>query len=374
MTASPTPPDRVVDIFRRGIGLLNERLPSDWEAVSEAEGSTGQSPSADALVLLKSRDGTSAQLVIKVKRTLEAREVAWVSEQLGHAAEAVSSGRATDSKALLVPMVVARYLAPRTRERLRELGLSYIDTTGNIEVAVDSPALFVRDVGAQRDPWRGPGRPRGSFRGAVPGRVVRALADFAPPMTVLELVERAGTSVGATYRMVELLGREAYIEREHRGPITAVDWRRMIERWSQDYGFASSNPAVSFLEPRGLSELLDRLRAKPDLRYALTGSIAASFLSRYAPARLGMVYVDDLETAADALKLRPVETGANVLLATPLDDFVYERSQDIDGLRVAAPSQVVVDLLTSPGRGPSEASALFDWMQDNEAAWRGPMR
>jgi hypothetical protein len=200
---------------------------------------------------------------------------------------------------------------------------------------------------------------------------VRALTDFPPPMTVPELVERSGASTGATYRMVEFLEREAYIERERRGPITRVDWRRMLERWSEDYEFATSNPTSSFLQPRGLPALVGALCSASDVRYAVTGSVAAEYFARYAPARLAMVYVDDPNRAADQLGLRPVDSGANVLLAAPKDDFVYERARVIDELNIAAPSQVAVDLLTSPGRGPSEAVALLDWMQENERAWRG---
>ena len=39
-------------------------------------------------------------------------------------------------------------------------------------------------------------------------------------------------------------------------------------------------------------------------------------------------------------------------------------------VKVAALGQVAADLLTSPGRGPDEAEALIDWMQQNEGAWR----
>ncbi|MHB1538354.1 MAG: hypothetical protein ACYCUM_06965 [Solirubrobacteraceae bacterium] len=46
-----------------------------------------------------------------------------------------------------------------------------------------------------------------------------------------------------------------------------------------------------------------------------------------------------------------------------------QRLQQIGGLRAAAKSQIVADLLTSPGRGPSEAQALLDWMQANQDAW-----
>ena len=249
--------------------------------------------------------------------------------------------------------------------------MNYADATGNFRVAIERPALFLRDVGAQRDPWRGPGRPRGGFKGPVAARVVRALADFPPPMTVPELVERSRVSTGATYRMVELLERKAYLEREPRGPITRVDWRRMLERWSEDYGFVESNPTSSFLQPRGVPAVLDALRSMSDVRYAVTGSVAAEYFARYAPTRLAMIYADDPDRATDELELRPVDSGANVLLAAPKDDFIYERARVIDEMNIAAPSQVAVDLLTSPGRGPSEAVALLDWMQDNERAWRG---
>jgi len=73
----------------------------------------------------------------------------------------------------------------------------------------------------------------------------------------------------------------------------------------------------------------------------------------------------------DALGLRPAESGANVLLVEPGDDYVFEGSEEKQGLLYAAPSQVAADLLTSPGRGPAEGEALLEWMKGNEEAWRG---
>jgi hypothetical protein len=43
---------------------------------------------------------------------------------------------------------------------------------------------------------------------------------------------------------------------------------------------------------------------------------------------------------------------------------------EADGISYVAPSQAVADLLTGPGRNPSEAEALLDWMRKNEDAWR----
>lgn len=121
---------------------------------------------------------------------------------------------------------------------------------------------------------------------------------------------------------------------------------------------------------RGLSALVDALRGAPELHYVLTGSLAAERFAPYAPSRLAAIYVDRFDQAAERLDLREVDTGANVLLATSDYDVVFERAQNIDGLRIAAPSQVAVDLLTAPGRGPAEAQTLLDWMGANEPAWR----
>jgi hypothetical protein len=119
-----------------------------------------------------------------------------------------------------------------------------------------------------------------------------------------------------------------------------------------------------------LSALTDRLREAGDLAYVVTGSLASERLAAYAPARLGMIYVENLGEAARQLGLREVEAGANVALAAGDYDVVFDRAQTVDGVRFAAASQVAVDLLTGPGRNPSEAVALLDWMEANERQWR----
>jgi hypothetical protein len=275
-----------------------------------------------------------------------------------------------DQRSEVVPMLVARYLPASTRARLEQRGVAYADATCNLRLALERPALFLRDVGASRDPWRGPGRPRGNLKGPPAARVVRALVDFTPPFTVPELIRLSGASSGATYRVIELLMEEALIDRQPRGAITTVDWRPLLERWSQDYGFQQSNAVAAYLQPRGLPALLKALRSAEDLRYVLTGALAAERLAPYAQPRLATLYVDRLDEVAAQLELREVDTGSNVLLATGDYDVAFERTQEIDGLRFAAPSQVAVDLLTAPGRGPSEAQALLDWMGANEPAWR----
>lgn len=358
-------PERESDVLRAGIAGLRDRLPDAWRVDVRMATEIDAGMPFDAELRVQAPDGSELVLLVEAKRLVNTRDVPVIIEELGRLTSA------WDGQRLVLPMVMARYLPPTTRERIAATGAAYADATGNLMLVCERPAVFLRDRGADRDPWRGPGRPRGTLQGVPAARVVRALIDFAPPYTVPELAERAAASTGATYRVVEFLEEEELLQRQRYGPITAVAWRRLLERWSQDYGFAQSNTVQTFLEPRGLSALTQRLTDVPDRDYVVTGTLAAERLAAYAPARLATVYVREIDGAADALGLRRTDSGANVALATgKYDDVVFARSDLIDGMRMAAASQVAVDLLTGPGRNPGEAVALMDWMERNERAWR----
>lgn len=357
-------PERESDLIRLAGEQLRDRLPPSWQLQVDEQVFGTDRRRLDAVLRLTAPDGQRLAIAVEAKRLINTRDVPIALDQV----EAVAAAVPELEDAVVV--LVARYLAPATRERIAAAGAGYIDATGNILVRAERPALFVSDRGADRDPWRGRGRPRDSLRGEPAARIVRALVDFAPPYSVPELAERAGASTGAAYRVVEFLEQEDLLVREPRGPITDVRWRALLIRWSDDYGLAQTNPVQTYLEPRGLDTLIDRLREAGDLDYVLTGSLAAERFAAYAPPRLAMLYVQDPARAVKALGLRETQTGANVALAAAKYRVVFERSDTIEGLRIAAPSQVAVDLLSGPGRNPSEATALLDWMEADEPAWR----
>ena len=60
----------------------------------------------------------------------------------------------------------------------------------------------------------------------------------------------------------------------------------------------------------------------------------------------------------------------HTVLAEPFDAVAFDRRTQRDGIYYAAFSQVAADLLTSPGRGPSEAEELIRWMERHEDDWR----
>lgn len=333
---------------------LRSRLPSSWAVASERQPRTPRGR-PDALIRLRSPEGIESVLVVEAKRLVEPRGIPAILDQL----RAWPEGR---------PMIVAPFLSPRAREDLAAAGVGYADATGNLRLALDRPAVFLETVGAASNPWPEE-RPLRSLKGPTAARVIRGLCDFRPPYGIRELAERTGASPASVSRVAELVDREALLSREARGPISAVDWEKLIRRWATDYSFTESNGTATYLEPRGFQALTDKL-ASSNLTYAVTGSLTASQVAPVAAPRLAAAYVEDLRAAADALELRETSTGANVLLVEPLDSVAFERTWEAGGVTLAALSQVAADLLTSPGRGPAEAEQLLKWMQGNEDAWR----
>jgi hypothetical protein len=349
-------PKNGTDGVRAAAEAVRERLPPGWSAELGPS-----SRDADGLLTLRGPGGRRAKLTVLSRRRVSPKDVAHLVSQVEDA------GRM---------LLVAPFLSPRARELLADADASYADATGNLRIVVSDPAVFLEGRGADRDPNRKP-RALRSLKGAAAGRVVRALCDFLPPYGVRTLAEISSTPLGTVSRVVSFLEEEALLTRDEKKVITSVDWPALITRWVRDYRVTESNVVSSYIEPRGLAALGSKMERLG--RYAVTGSLAGPGI---APARLAMIYVDDVERAARALEIVPTETGANVWLIEPYDAVVFERTQSLPfapapsklTVTAAAPSQVAADLMTSPGRGPQEAEALIDKMKGTEDAWRKTSR
>ena len=339
--------------------MLAERVPPGWTLRSKLPVPADQS-AVDLLIEVTSPAGETALLAVEIKARVEPRRIPELARQIEEAANERMPG--------VVPVLGAAYLSPRARELLRGLDVGYIDTTGNVRITASSPGLFISDGGDDRDPW-----PRRdvlqSLRGRGAACAVRAIVDVAPPFGVRELAEVTGIPAPTLSRVVRLLEREGVVTRQSRGRVEVVDWRGVIRRWAEDYDQAGSNRAVALLEPRGLGEITEKLRVAT-VTYAATGAFAAQYFDPVAPARVATLYVTDAAEAAESLGLRETEAGANVVLLEPFDPVVFDRIVEPEGLRCVAPSQLAVDLLTGPGREPSQGEQMLIWMEQNEDAWR----
>lgn len=351
-------PLAVNQILRQCEMVLMRSLPPNWR-FDAIYGEPRNSGVVDAVFTLTTPRGEPISYIVEAKRLSSARSILdSVARVNGYLENDNRSERA---------LVVSDFLSSRSREVLEDSNISFIDATGNIRLINDTPGLFIEASGAQKNPWA-ENTPLRSLKGRGAGRAIRALVDTRPPFGVRELGLKTNVPIATLSRVIDLLERDALLDRDEDGGVLAVDWVNTIRRWSNDYELRKSNTLDSYLEPRGLPSLLNKL-GPVQSPYAVTSSLAADWFSPIAPTQVAAIYVENSGEFAKEIGLRPVDSGANVLLIEPFDKVVFERTMQFGGLRVASPSQVAVDLLTGPGREPSEGEELLRWMNENLDAW-----
>lgn len=324
----------------------------------------------DGVLQIQKLGTEKTRFAIEAKRSLEVRDLSQMVNQLN-----VAKNKVEES---LEPMIVARYISKSAQEWLRKNRISYADATGNFMLMSPSASTFlISDSGAKTDPWRGPGRPRNTLNGDSAAQIVRAILDCKPPFSIPEIMSVAETSSGVTYRVVDYLERENLLFTEKvktdgkaKRIISKVDWRSILTAWSKDYSYQKDNAVQNYLEPRGIDEVLRKLKKIDPEEYVISGSVAANRLAPYAVSKQLNLYARYPADLAKALDLRPVQTGANVQIASTKFSVVFARTIKSKGLNYASPSQIAVDLLSGSGRNPGEGEVLLDWMDENRAVWQ----
>lgn len=308
----------------------------------------------DAILTVVRASGQNDKFVVEAKSQVNMRDVWRIIESLTKNSDQLNEYAGG--------MLAARYLSKSIQKVLKQNGISYADATGNFMITSPSTGLFVlSDAGAKSDPWRTRGRPTNSLKGNAPARVIRALLDEKLPLTMTELINKSNSSTSVVYRVIGYLEDERLLQRKNK-VITNVKFKELVERWSEEYSFSGINTVTLYLSPRGIDDALNQLKNIQGIEYAITGSVAAARYASYAEAKQLSIYAKYPLELAKKLNLRPVVTGANVMIATNAFDVVFKGTMVDDGLTYVAPSQIVVDLLSGPGRNPAEAEFLIDWI------------
>lgn len=359
--------DQETDLVDAAVARLNGSLPSGWTAERSQltmAGLRGREPSlVDPVINLEGGGNARATLVVEARRSVSPRDVERLLAGLA---------RTFRSFANVDVLIVAPWLSRRTQELLRNEGLNYIDLTGNISIAIQHPAVFIRTSGAIRNPDPQV-RDASRLRGPKAGRLVRTLIDVRPPYGVRELAEATELTRGYVSRLLDALDRDALVDRGRKGEVVAVDYPALLRRWVESYDLLKSNDPRRFIAPEGAAKALEQLGGSAvSGQAAVTGSFAAVRWAPVAAPALLLVYADEVSRIVDELNLLPADEGANVVLLRPFDRVVWDRAVAEDGLTYVAPSQAAADCLTGTGRMPAEGEALITWMTENEDRWRSP--
>ena len=286
----------------------------------------------------------------------------------------MQQGQRVASLSGLPTLLVMPYANPAVRELCEAGGIGYLDTTGWVRLLSDSPALFITAVGAARDDRRKSEGDITRLNGVGASRLVRALCLTQLPIGVRALAAVANVSPGTVSKVLPTLEAAGAVERDEAGAVTGVRARLLLERWTQDYGFLSSNPDVGwFLSPRGLEQLQSRLADRTDV--AATASLAArrnlpSQVTSVTPLTLAALYALDPAALADELGLVPqAPASANVVLVRPSDPTVVTLSPYTGFVPTVDLPLLLADLRSLPGRFQQEAEQLMDVLARTDMRW-----
>lgn len=358
------------ELVERAIAWIRQVVPPNWSVQLSTTAYGGGNPTepqtlADRGIDLVADNNLRTTVLVEAKREFTPRDVELTF--------GVNLARLLRTMSYNVPiLVVSEWLSSRTRELLEAQGINYLDLTGNALIRLASPVVYIRAQGQARAPKRAT-KGQVGLRGPKAAHIVRLLLDACPPYGVRDIAAASGVAQSWVSRLLEALDREALIDRAPRGRVESVDVPRLVRRWADDYDLFTTNKATSFLAPSGATQVLARMKRAPAAgRLVVTGSFATVRLAPVAAPTLLVAYSGDVDRASTALGLLPASEGANVVLLTPYDPVVWDRTVSDDGVEFASPSQVAVDCLTGNGRMPAEGAALLDWMVNNEPAWRTP--
>lgn len=255
------------------------------------------------------------------------------------------------------PVFIAPYISPESAGICQDAGIGYLDLAGNAYLAFDR--LFIRREG-RKNPFVST-RALKSLYHTKSSRVIRVmLCNPGRIWRINDLRLEADVSIGLTSNVKRMLIDREWVD-ESRNGIILTRPEALLDGWSKQYSF-SNNKIISFYsldDPADIEEKLVSQCGRNEVRYAFTSFSAAA---RYAPAvryRKVAIYIDSLlSRIAEESGLKPVTSGANVLLAVPYDEGVFYGCNDSDGVVIANPVQVYLDLIHRKDRGREAAEML----------------
>ena len=137
----------------------------------------------------------------------------------------------------------------------------------------------------------------------------------------------------------------------------------LLTEWANNYNFRKNRIFTYYTleNPPGMESLIAKICQQINIRYALTGFSAAARLAPAVRYNRSMIYVEAItEELIHELSIKPVTSGANVLLLLPFDEGVFHHVMKVDKISLVTPVQAYLDLVGFRGRGEESAKVLLE--------------
>ncbi len=320
--------------------VLKELLEIKWLTVSR---NTTDSRSPDLKLKVK-QEKKEYLLLVEVKSSGEPRMISRVAGQISTWTNRVSG----------YPVLVAPFISSRGRGMCKELGLGFVDLSGNAYLKFNGILIerwgkesIMNDTRVQKR----------LFTTKSTWIIRQMLSDPKREWKFDELAEEAGVSLGMAYKAVNKLLSEGFVEKK-RGAISLLKGDELLDAWADVYRFEDQTITGYYCPFKEQEKIFQALKNVPAKEYALTLGSAASLVAPFVRSTDVYLYVKEPELIMKTLKLKPVEFGGNVYLVTPADEGVLSDTQEAEGLCLVSNIQLYLDLYNYPMRGREQAEHL----------------
>jgi len=256
-------------------------------------------------------------------------------------------------------VIAAPYISEKTSEICKEANIGYIDLSGNCFLAFDAVYIkkenFKSIISSKKEAK--------SLFSKKTSRLLRVLLTNPEKLwTQMNLSDEAIVSLGLTNRIIKKLYDMEYVDFDQNRKILFKNPSKFLDLWRENYSYLV-NEIKGLYSPLSREEFEDRLtqyiskRSKD--RYAFTLFSGAALIAPFVRSKQNFFYYSgNLENLKKEFEIKPVSSGANIIILTPYDEGVYYGIQKVKEKNVVSNIQLYLDLYNYKGRGREQAEYL----------------
>lgn len=303
--------------------------------------------------------GKSFVLLLEAKKAVFPRDVRQVIWQL----RAASRGRPAGQGESPLSLLVAESISPGAKELLRSERVGYYDSGGSLYLPAPGAYLYI-----DKPPPKALAK---SVRTLFTGRRAQVLHTLLVQhqnwFGVTELAQQAMVSPATASQVLTELERFDWLAARGQGPRKERHLREpaaLLDEWAKQLATIRPSPLRRYYVPGAkadtLATRLGQVFAVHEVQYAVSHEAAAQryapFLSNVSQVRVRVLISETADAAIGDLAARVVNEGANlgIIEAKSPGELLFR--ERVDGLWLASPIQIYLDLLRGEGRSREMAA------------------
>ena len=255
-------------------------------------------------------------------------------------------------------IIVAPFISREGMEICRDLGLGFVDLSGNCLLSLDG--LYVERAG-NPNKFKKPREIQNLFSPKSSRAIRCLLSDPKRSWTLKGLATETGVSIGLIHRIATALENNFFAKKEI-GAFKLEDPARLLEAWREEYYRRAPKWGRYVVKAASIKDSLTKIKTaaiQQGVRYAFTGPSGASLIASYLTPTAIHLYVDvSRQEFLEKIKADQVSSEGNLLIRVVEQENEFIGSRQVKGFYVVSDLQLYLDLWAMGGRGQEAAEEL----------------